>query len=51
MEADVDLSAMLNGAQAPEQVAFDRIVREQGLKAALAWRDERYGQILGELGR
>lgn len=51
VETNLDLSAMLNGAQAPEQVAFDRIVREQGLRAALAWRDERYGQILGELGR
>ena len=50
VEANVDLSAMLNGAQAPEQVAFDTLMREQGLKAALQWRDERYGEILGELG-
>ncbi|MBM3680822.1 MAG: enoyl-CoA hydratase/isomerase family protein [Actinobacteria bacterium] len=51
VEANLDLSAMLNGAQTPEQEAFDELVRSEGLKAALAWRDTRYGEILGELGR
>jgi len=51
VEANLDLSAMLNGAQTPEQEAFDELVRTEGLKAALAWRDTRYGEILGELGR
>lgn len=46
---NLDLSAMLNGAQTPEQRAFDELVRTEGLKAALAWRDRRYGEILGEL--
>ena len=50
VETNLDLSAMLNGAQTPEQVAFDQLVRSEGLKAALAWRDQRYGEILGELG-
>ncbi len=50
VEANLDLSAMLNGAGTPEQREFDRLVREEGLKAALAWRDRRYGEILGELG-
>ena len=50
VEANLDLSAMLNGAQTPEQSAFDEIVRTEGVKAALAWRDKRYGEILGELG-
>ena len=50
VEANLDLSAMLNGAQTPEQNAFDELVRTDGLKAALAWRDKRYGEILGELG-
>jgi enoyl-CoA hydratase len=50
VEANLDLSAMLNGAGAPEQVEFDRITRESGLRAALAWRDERYGEVLGALG-
>jgi len=50
VEANLDLSAMLNAAGTPEQEEFERIVRERGLKAALAWRDERYGEILGQMG-
>jgi enoyl-CoA hydratase len=45
--ANLDLSAILNAAETPEQREFDRIVGEQGLKAALAWRDARYGEGLG----
>ncbi len=45
--ANLDLSAMLNAADAPEQREFMEIVRSQGLKAALAWRDNRYGEVLG----
>ena len=45
--ANLDLSAILNAADTPEQREFDRIVSEQGLKAALAWRDSRYGEELG----
>lgn len=44
--ANLDLSAILNAADTPEQREFDRIVRERGLRAALAWRDERYGGTL-----
>jgi len=51
VEANLDLSAMLNGAQTPEQQAFDELVRTEGLKAALAWRDQRYGETLGQLGQ
>jgi enoyl-CoA hydratase len=40
---NVDISSILNGANTPEQQAFDKIAAEQGLKAALAWRDQRYG--------
>ncbi len=50
VEANLDLSAILNGAGTPEQNAFDDLVRTAGLKAALAWRDERYGEVLGTLG-
>jgi len=50
VEANLELSARLNSAGTPEQEAFDRIVREQGLRAALAWRDERYGEVLSALG-
>jgi enoyl-CoA hydratase/carnithine racemase len=44
--ANLDLSAILNAAETPEQQEFDRIAAEQGLKAALAWRDSRYGKGL-----
>jgi enoyl-CoA hydratase len=41
--ANLDLSAILNAADTPEQREFDRIAREVGLRAALDWRDARYG--------
>jgi enoyl-CoA hydratase len=44
---NLDLSSMLNAADMPEQREFMEIVRAQGLKAALAWRDSRYGEVLG----
>jgi enoyl-CoA hydratase len=48
--ANLDISSMLNAAETPEQREFDRIVRDQGLKAALRWRDSRYGQALSAGG-
>jgi enoyl-CoA hydratase len=42
VDANLYLSSILNAADLPEQREFDRIAREQGLRAALAWRDERY---------
>jgi enoyl-CoA hydratase/carnithine racemase len=45
--ANLDLSAILNAADTPEQREFDRIVAAEGLKAALKWRDTRYGEQLG----
>ena len=50
VEANLDLSALLNSAGTPEQEQFDTIVRTEGLRAALAWRDQRYGEVLGALG-
>src|SRR5207244_13583653 len=41
--SNLHLSAILNAAETPEQRQFDEIVSTQGLKAALAWRDSRYG--------
>jgi len=43
--ANLDISSILNGADTPEQREFDAIVARDGLKAALAWRDSRYGKI------
>lgn len=43
--ANLDLSAIVNAAETPEGREFARIAAEQGLKAALAWRDARYGEL------
>jgi enoyl-CoA hydratase len=43
VNANLDISAILNAAETPEQREFDSIVAASGLKAALAWRDSRYG--------
>lgn len=43
--ANLDISAILNAADTPEQREFDRIVGTEGLKSALKWRDSRYGQL------
>ena len=40
VEAGLDLGAIINAADTPEQREWDRIVRRDGLKAALAWRDQ-----------
>ena len=45
--SNLDLSAILNAAETPEQREFDEIASTRGLKAALAWRDARYGETLG----
>jgi hypothetical protein len=36
------MSGILNAVNSPELLEFNRIVREEGLKAALAWRESRY---------
>jgi enoyl-CoA hydratase len=43
VNANLDLSAILNATGGSEQDEFDRVLAEGGLKAALAWRDSRYG--------
>ena len=47
---NLDLSAILNAADTPEQREFDRIVATDGLKAALRWRDQRYAAEPGAAG-
>lgn len=51
VEAGLDLGAIINAADTPEQREWDVIVKRDGLKAALAWRDRRYDQRLAESGR
>ena len=46
VEAGIDLGAIINAADTPEQREWDEIVRRDGLKAALAWRDRRYDERL-----
>ena len=45
--SNLELSAMLNAADTPEQREFNAIAKERGVKAALAWRDARYGDGTG----
>jgi enoyl-CoA hydratase len=51
VEAGLDLGTIVNAADTPEQREWDEIVRRDGLKAALAWRDRRYEERLAESGR
>jgi enoyl-CoA hydratase len=51
VDAGLDLGAIINAADTPEQREWDEIVRRDGLKAALAWRDRRYDERLAETGR
>ena len=37
---------MVNATDGPEQREFWEIVRRDGLRAGLAWRDSRYGESL-----
>jgi enoyl-CoA hydratase len=46
--ANLDLSAILNAADTPEGREFAGIVKSEGLRAALAWRDSRYAEPPGE---
>jgi enoyl-CoA hydratase len=45
--SNLELSAMLNAADTPEQREFNAIARQHGVKAALAWRDARYADGTG----
>jgi enoyl-CoA hydratase len=49
IEAGLDLQSIIN--MSATQRAFDAIVRRDGLKAALVWRDERYDERLADSGR
>jgi enoyl-CoA hydratase len=50
VEAGLDLGAIINAADTPEQREWDAIVKRDGLKAALAWRDRRYDERMREAG-
>jgi enoyl-CoA hydratase len=42
IQANLDLDIHIETAETPERVEFGRILREEGLKAALIWREERF---------
>ena len=42
LTANVDLDAEIESTEVPERTEFNRIRQEQGLKAAIAWRDARF---------
>jgi enoyl-CoA hydratase len=41
--ANLDLDTLIESREDNERVEFNRIAREQGLPAALAWREARFG--------
>jgi enoyl-CoA hydratase/carnithine racemase len=49
VEMGLDLQSFINMSETAGE--FDAIVQAEGLKAALAWRDERYEERLAEQGR
>lgn len=49
VEMGLDLQSFVNMSETAR--AFDAIVRRDGLKAALAWRDARYDERLADAGR
>jgi enoyl-CoA hydratase len=42
LEANTELDALIEAADLPARAEFRRITMEQGLKAAIAWRDARF---------
>jgi enoyl-CoA hydratase len=48
VEAGLDLQSMINMSETQRE--FDAVVRRDGLKAALAWRDQRYDERLSGSG-
>jgi enoyl-CoA hydratase len=49
VEAGLDLQSIVNMSETSR--AFDAIVRRDGMKAALAWRDQRYDERLADSAR
>jgi enoyl-CoA hydratase len=42
LDANTELDVMIETANLPARDEFRRITQEEGLKAAVAWRDSRY---------
>ncbi len=48
VNVNLDLAATLNAAEAPEKTQFVELVRSEGLRKALDYRDKRYGALTDE---
>lgn len=48
VHANLDMAAILNAAEAPEKTEFVNLVRSEGLRKALDFRDRRYGALATE---
>jgi enoyl-CoA hydratase len=42
LDANTEMDVMIETANLPARDEFRRITQEEGLKAAIAWRDARY---------
>jgi enoyl-CoA hydratase len=40
--SNVEIDAIIEAAEVPERIEFRKLTQEQGLKAAIAWRDARF---------
>ncbi|MEO5755349.1 MAG: enoyl-CoA hydratase-related protein [Mesorhizobium sp.] len=47
VNVNLDIAATLNAAYSPEKAAFGELVKKEGLRKALNWRDSRYGALDG----
>jgi enoyl-CoA hydratase len=43
IECNLEIDTMIEAAETPERVEFNRLRKERGLQAALAWRNARFG--------
>jgi len=44
LRANLDIAVQIESIETPERRQFQDITRREGLKAAIAWRDERFGK-------
>ena len=44
LEAALDIDLAIEGAGSPDKIEFMKIARKDGLRAAIAWRDARFGK-------
>jgi enoyl-CoA hydratase len=49
VQYNLEASSLLNSVAVPEQIEFNKIVRERGLKQALEWRDQRYQERVARM--